>query len=125
MHTEANNKKKNFLAARALLKVKLVKIIGDDIAEKMAADQHDGAIAGMPCVQCIEWLECRYGTLSSRHVKTLTAALQTNYEKPANFPMHGERFNRPTRKLNRSQSRLDNAYTIVPISQILYQYLLE
>ena len=86
MHADATDKRKDLLAARASLKAELVKIIGDDITETMAADQHDGTIAGMSCVQCMEWLERRYGTLSSRHVKTLIAALQTRYGKPADFP---------------------------------------
>ena len=50
MHTETNDKRKDFLAARALLKAELAKIIGDDIAETMAADQADGTIAVMSCV---------------------------------------------------------------------------
>lgn len=118
--TEANEKWKEFLAARALLKVELVKVIGHDIAETMAADQANGAIAGMSCVHCMEWLERRYGTPSSRLVKTLIAALQTKFERPADFPMHEARFNRAIKRPNRAQSRLDNAYTIVPTSQTLY-----
>ena len=54
MHTEANDKRKDSLAARALLKAELAKITGDDIAETMAADQDDGTIAGMTCVDCKE-----------------------------------------------------------------------
>ena len=38
VHSEANDKRKDFLEARATLKTELVKIIGDDIAETMAAD---------------------------------------------------------------------------------------
>ena len=88
MHTEANDKRKDFLEARATLKTELVKIIGDGIAETMAADQDDGTIASMNCVQCMEWLERQYGTLNSAHVKTLIAALQTRCERPADFKMH-------------------------------------
>ena len=94
MHTGASDKRRDFLAARAPLKTELVKVAGDDIAETMAADQADGTIAGMSCVNCMEWLEQRYGTLSSAHVKTLIAALQTRCERPADFPMHCARFNR-------------------------------
>ena len=50
MHTEALEKRKDFLTARALLKTELLKVTGDDIAETMAADQNDGSIAGMSCV---------------------------------------------------------------------------
>ena len=57
MHTEASEKRKTFLAARALLKVELVKIMGDEIAETIAADQADGTVAGMSCVDCMGWLE--------------------------------------------------------------------
>ena len=82
MHTEANDKRKDFLAARALLKAEFVKISGDDIAELMAVDQADGTIAGMSYVHCMELLERRYGTLSSRHAKALIAVLQTKCEGP-------------------------------------------
>ena len=54
MHADAADKTKDFLAARALLKAELVKITGDGIVETMVADQHDGAIAGMSCDQCME-----------------------------------------------------------------------
>ena len=46
-------------------------------------------------------------------------------DRAADFPKHCARFNRSIRRLNRAQLRLDNAYTIVPTSQALYQYLLE
>ena len=62
MHTGASEKRKDFLAARALLKAELAKVMGDDIVETMAADQADITIAGMSCVGCMEWLERRYGT---------------------------------------------------------------
>ena len=100
MHADATDKRKGFLAARALLKAELVKITGDDIAETVVADQHDGTIIGVLCAQCMEWLEHRYGTLSSRHVKTLIVALQTRCEKPADFPAHGARFSRSIWRLN-------------------------
>ena len=116
MHTEASEKRKDFLTARTLLKTELLKVIGDDIAETMAADQSDGSIAGMSCVDCMTWLERRYGTLSSAHVKKLVAALQTRCERPADFPLHCARFNRSIRRLQRAQARLDDAYTIVPTS---------
>ena len=125
MHTEASDKRKDFLAARALLKAELVKIIGDDIAKTMAADQEDESLASITCVQFMEWLENQYGTLCSVHVKKLVAALQTCCDRPSDFPVHCARFNRSIRRLTRAQQRLGSAYTIVPTSQTLYQYLLE
>ena len=124
MHADATDKRKDFLAARTALKTELLKIIGDEISETMAADQIDGTIAPMSCVDMMQWLETRHGTLSSAHVKKLIAELQTRCERPAEFPKHCTRFNRSIRRLNRAQLRLDNAYTIVPTSQALYQYLL-
>ena len=88
MHTEANDKRKNFIAARALLKAELVKNIGDDIVETMAADQDDGTIASMVCVECVEWPENQYGTLSSARVKKLIAALQARCDRPTDFLVH-------------------------------------
>ena len=125
MHDEATEKRKDFLAARAALKSELMKIIGEDIAETMAADQLDGSLSSMSCVDMMEWLESRYGRLSSTHVKKLISELQTRCDQAADFPKHCARFNRSIRRLNRAQLRLDNAYTIVPTSQTLYQYLLE
>ena len=100
-------------------------MVGADILETVAADQTDGTIAGMSCVDCMEWLERKYGTSSSAHVKKLIAALQSRCERPVKFPMHCTKFNRPIRRLNRAQMQLDNAYTTVSISRALYQYLLE
>ena len=75
VHVDATEKSKGFLAARTLLKTELIKIIGDGISETMAADQDDGTIASMSCVMMTTWLERKYGTLSSAHVKKLVAEL--------------------------------------------------
>ena len=99
IHTEAPEKRKDFLTARTLLKTELLKVIGDEIAETMAADQNDGSITGMSCVGCLVWLEQRYGTRSSAHVKKLVSALQTRCDHPTDFPIHCVRFNRAIRRL--------------------------
>ena len=54
MHDEATDKRKDFLAARAALKTELLKIIGEDISETMAADQLDGSLSSMSCVDMME-----------------------------------------------------------------------
>ena len=110
MHTEAADKRKDFLAARAMLKAELVKVMGDEITKTMAADQADGTIAGTSCVDCMNRLERRYGTLNSAHAKKLVATIQTRCERPSEFPMYYKKFNRAIRWLNRARAgRLNRA----------------
>ena len=97
--------------------------LGPALCEAAAAASTNGRLMFMTPRQLYEWVETKFGTLTSTDVKNLVATLATPLPKASHFPTHHAAFVRNIRRLQRGQMRV--AVGIMPNDHQLFSYLYE